>query len=375
MSAPALRERLASLGRRPPRGPRPAPPARPLLRGFETVDTPHGTVWRWAEMESAGVVPGTPPRLAHAYLDTETTGLAGGTGTHVFAGAVCLPQPQGLEIVQLFCPEPAAEAAFLWQLREEVRRAPRVATYNGASFDLPLLRTRWIMNRLPGDFDHGEHLDLLTLTRALYRARLESCTLRTVEERVLGFEREEGSDLPGMLVPQAYFQWLRRGWSPLLEPALAHNRQDVRTLHYLHARLNRRTLGSDPDMEGQDWLALGRHLMRRGRRADGWRALRRAALEGDGPAAATAGILLARGLSRRRRYRAAEIVLAELQQRLPGVPEVAVARAILLEWRLRQPGTAHRVVVAQLAALPGFSPHRPDLERRRARLERRLGRR
>jgi uncharacterized protein len=323
-------------------------------------------------MEPTGRVPGTPPAVAHAYLDTETTGLAGGTGTQVFAAAVCLPQPQGLEIVQLFCPEPSAEAAFLWQLQREVRRAPRVATYNGAAFDLPLLRTRWIMNRLPDDFDTGEHLDLLTLTRALYRGRLESCALRTVEERVLGFEREDGEDIPSQLVPQAYFQWLRRGWSRLLEPALAHNRQDVRTLHYLHARLNRRTLGMDADMEGRDWLALGRHLTRRGRRADGWRALRRAVLEADGPAAAMAGVLLARALSRRRRHRAAEALLAGLQQRLPDSPEVATARAILLEWRLRRPDAAHRVVTTQLAALPLFSPHRAALERRRARLEHRL---
>jgi hypothetical protein len=324
-------------------------------------------------MEPAGNVPGTPPALAHAYLDTETTGLAGGTGTQVFASAVCLPQPQGLEIVQLFSPEPSAEAALLWQLQQEVLRAPRLATYNGGSFDLPLLRTRWIMNRLPDEFEHPAHTDLLTLTRALYRGRLESCALHTVEERLLGFEREDGQDIPGQLVPQAYFQWLRRGWSPLLEPALAHNRQDVRTLHYLHARLNRRTLGTDPDMESPDWLALGRHLMRRGRRADGWRALRRAVLDADGPASVVAGVLMARTLSRHRRHHAAERLLAELQLHRPEAPELAIARAILLEWRLRRPLDAHQVVTAQLAALSPYSSHRADLERRRARLERRLG--
>lgn len=343
-----------------------------MPRGFEAVETPHGTAWRWADMEPAGRVRGIPPDLPHAYLDTETTGLTGGTGTQVFAAAVCLPCPAGLEVVQLFCPEPSAEPAFLFLLQQELGRAAQLATYNGACFDLPLLRTRWIMARMTGDFAHPQHVDLLTLTRALFRQRLESCTLRTVEERLLGFERED--DLPGLLVPQAYFDYLRRGWSPLLEPALAHNRQDVRSLHYLHARLLQRAAGGDLDMNAEDWLALGRHLFREGRRADGWRALREATGLADGPASTLAALLLARGLARRRHYQAADRLLGHLHQAVHGQPQVTIARAKLLEWRLRRPDAALELVAAELRRLPLDSPHRYDLERRLARLTRKVTR-
>ena len=127
-------------------------------------------------------------------------------------------------------------------------------------------------------------------------------------------------------------------------------------------------------MESADWLALGRHLFRAGRHADGWRALRRAAETADGSASALAGVLLARGLQRRRQPVAAERLLAELQHRLPAETVLAVARARLLEWSLHRPADAHEVVAAALQSIPAGSPHLPDLERRHARLELRLAR-
>ena len=125
-----------------------------------------------------------------AYVDTETTGLTGGAGTYVFAAAVARPIECGLRVAQLFLPQPGMEAAFLLALSDEMAKASAIATFTGGSFDLPVLRTRWVMARMPGEFVHATHVDLLTLVRALYRHRLESCTLRQVEERVLGYERE-----------------------------------------------------------------------------------------------------------------------------------------------------------------------------------------
>jgi hypothetical protein len=312
-----------------------------------------------------------PPHLPFAYLDAETTGLSGGTGTLAFAVAVSRPLEAGLEMTQLFLPEPAGEAAFLHALRGQLDGCYGIATYNGSRFDLPLLRGRWVMARLPGDFDHPPHLDLLTLTRALLRQRLESCALRTVEERLLRFQRED--DLPGAMIPEVYFEYLRRGWSGRLEPALAHNRTDVYTLHHLHLRLLARLLGRDLEMEGPDWLALGRYLKRQGRRADAWRALRHAA-ELPGDSAAGAGLLLAQGLARRRRSQAADSLLAGIEARLPRRPELAVARAKLLEWRRRDPAGALEVVARALdrLAAEGTPAALADLERRRRRLSRRL---
>jgi len=368
-----LRERLASLAGPQATTPRPARPVeRQAPKGFEPYPTPFGTAWRWAEVRPVGRVEGRPPPIAHAYLDTETTGLSGGTGTYAFAAAVARPVAAGLEVVQLFLPEPSAEPAFLHALQEELLRTQALGTYNGATFDLPLLRTRWVMARLPGELAHPQHIDLLKLARALLRQRLENCTLRNVELALLGFERDE--DVEGALVPEAYFTYLRRGASPLLEATLEHNRQDVVSLLYLHARLLLRLDGDDPWMEAPDWLALGRHLLRERRRADGLRALRNALAMRQGRASATAALLLARLLVRRRRHRAAEAVLAEAQVTMPGEPLLAIARARVLEWRLGRLGSALEVVEEAGRRGPHPMPLALDLERREERLRRRLRR-
>jgi uncharacterized protein YprB with RNaseH-like and TPR domain len=311
-------------------------------RGFEPVENGYGVAWRWAEVLPVGRLDRAEARGDlggleaddFCFLDTETTGLAGGTGTQVFTAAVARPHPNGVELVQLFLAEPSDEPAFLAALDGELRLTPGVATYNGGSFDLPLLRTRWLMARMPGDLFEGVHLDLLHLARSLLRPRLEQCTLRAVEERLLGFERED--DVPGHLIPQAYFDYLRHGWSTALEPTLEHNRQDVLSLQHLLHRLLHRLRGADPAMEAPDWHALGRHLLRRGRRSAAWRALRMADSLGDVDAA----FLVAR------------------------------RKAVVLEWRLKQPEAAMRVVDAAIARVG----REPDLEKRRLRLRRRLDR-
>jgi hypothetical protein len=247
-----------------------------------------------------------------------------------------------------------------------------LGTYNGSRFDVPLLKTRWVMARMPGELEHPPHLDLLTITRALFGRRLASCTLRTVEERLLGFEREE--DLPGAMVPDVYFEYVRRGWSALLEPALAHNRQDVESLHHLHLRLDSRLRGEDVQMEALDWLALGRHLSRRGRRSAGWRALRYAAEMAQDESSSAAGLMLARRLARGGRAGSAERLLGWLEERLQSDADLAVARARLLERRLRDPARALEVVELALSRLDPAEPLSDELSRRRVRLARRLGR-
>jgi uncharacterized protein len=93
------------------------------------------------------------------------------------------------------------EPAFLFALRAEMEEAAGVASFNGSSFDLPLLRNRWVMARMDGELAHPPHVDLLTLVRSLYRHRMESCTLRVVEERLLGYERDD--PVSGALAPDA----------------------------------------------------------------------------------------------------------------------------------------------------------------------------
>src|SRR4030088_3392549 len=305
--APAsrLRDRLTRLGA-PPR-PRPQP-VYELPRGFEECITPFGVA---AVRQDVIPLPRLAPHPGNvAYVDTETTGLSGGAGTYVFAAAVARPIECGLRVAQFFLPQPGMEPAFLHALREELEPADAIGTFNGASFDLPVLRTRWVMARMSGELTDAPHIDLLTLVRALYRHRLETCTLRMVEERVLGYERDD--PIPSALVPDAYFDYLRAGSLAFLETAGEPGRLDVISLVHLHSRLLLRLQG-EADMDAADWLALGRHRFRRGARADGWRALRNATSFAEGEAAATAGLLISRRLVRRGLISTAESLLGWME--------------------------------------------------------------
>ena len=300
-------------------------------------------------------------------MDTETTGLSGGAGTYVFTAAVARPIDCGLRVAQVFLPQPGMESAFLHALREELEPADAIATFNGASFDLPVLRTRWVMARMPGELTDTAHVDLLTMVRALYRHRLERCNLRMVEERVLGYERDD--PIPSALVPDAYFDYLRSGSCDLLETALEHNRLDVISLVHLHSRLLLRLNGGETGMDAADWLALGRHRFRRGAKADGWRALRNATSFAKGDASATAGRLISKRLVRRGSIAAADSLLGWLESSVTEDIRVSIARARLLEWRRRDASQALSVVEAALRRMPDQAP---DLEHRRARLSRKV---
>jgi uncharacterized protein YprB with RNaseH-like and TPR domain len=365
MSQIALRERLTRLGA--PQRPR-AHVERALPRGFEVVSTPYGDAA--LRQDVIPLAPLEPDPGSVAYVDTETTGLSGGAGTYVFAAAVARPIDCGLRVAQVFLPQPGMEAAFLHALQAEIEPAEALATFNGSSFDLPVLRTRWVMARMPGELACPPHVDLLTLVRALYRHRLESCNLRSVEERLLGYEREE--PISSAQVPDAYFEYLRQGASPFLEAALEHNRLDVISLVHLHSRLLGRLRGGDPGMDASDWLALGRHRYRRGARADGWRALRNATSFAQGEAAATAGLLMAKRLIRRGSIAAADRLLGWLEARASEDVRVAVARARLFEWRRRDPQLALAVVEAAQQRMP---EHATGLEPRRARLRHKVANR
>ncbi len=365
MSEVALRERLTRLGAARRIQPK---VEHALPRGFEVVATPYGDA---ALRQDVIPLPALEPDPGSvAYVDTETTGLSGGTGTYVFAAAVARPIECGLRVAQVFLPQPGMEAAFLHALQAEIEPAEAIATFNGSSFDLPVLRTRWVMARMPGELACPPHVDLLTLVRALYKHRLKSCNLRSVEERLLGYERDD--PIASSLVPDAYFEYLRHDSSPLLEAALEHNRLDVISLVHLHSRLLARLRGGDSGMDAADWLALGRHRFRRGTRADGWRALRNATAFAKGEASATAGLLISRRLVRRGSITAADRLLDWLEAQATDDMRVSIARARLLEWRRRDPHSALSVVEAARRRMPEQAEL---LESRLARLRRKVKRR
>ncbi len=161
------------------------------------------------------------------YLDTETTGLAGGTGTYAFLVGAGFFDGDAFEVRQYFMRDLDEEPALLAALEALFLSFDGFVTYNGAGFDLPLLETRFVLarRRWPGD---RFHLDLLGPARRLWRERLVDCRLGTLEQHVLRFTRDH--DLPGALIPSVYFEYLRRKRPGELPRVFEHNRHDILSL-------------------------------------------------------------------------------------------------------------------------------------------------
>ncbi len=164
-----------------------------------------------------------PERLV--FLDTETTGLAGGTGTLAFLIGLARLQDQTLEVRQWLLTGFYGEAAMLDRLASELGRGDVLVSFNGKSFDAPLIDTRARLNGR-GELLRGRpHLDLLHALRRAHGKSLPDCRLKTAEARLLGLARVD--DLPGDQAPEAWRAWLTRGSGVRLNEVLAHNRNDL----------------------------------------------------------------------------------------------------------------------------------------------------
>lgn len=169
------------------------------------------------------------------FFDTETTGLAGGTGTRAFMIGAANVTTHGLRVRQLTIANTAAEPAMLEVFRTWLSPLTILCSYNGRSYDAPLLKTRYRLMRQQEPLSGLAHVDLLYPTRRRYRGVFENCRLATIERRVLGIVRED--DLPGSEAPGAWLSYLRGGSSHLLKRVLAHNHHDVVTLARLALHL------------------------------------------------------------------------------------------------------------------------------------------
>lgn len=173
------------------------------------------------------------------FFDTETTGLAGGTGTRAFMiGAADFQRDVAhdtLRVRQLLITIMAAEPAMLTTFADWLSPATVLSSYNGRCYDAPLLRTRYRLARLHDPLFALDHVDLLFPSRRRWRGRWENCRLATIEREALGVVRAD--DLPGAQAPAAWLRYLRGGSAAPLRRVLAHNHQDVVTLAMLMARL------------------------------------------------------------------------------------------------------------------------------------------
>ena len=176
------------------------------------------------------------------FLDTETTGLAG-AGTLAFMVGVAYfeARPDGGDVLvvrQYFLRDHGDERAMLRQLDGLLAERAGLITFNGRSFDVPLLDNRYLMNRLPSRLAQLPHIDLLLPARRLFRARLGSCALGALERNLLGLQRTQ-EDVPGALIPALYYQYLRTGEMGALASVFYHNQMDVLSMVTLAARIFR----------------------------------------------------------------------------------------------------------------------------------------
>ncbi len=195
------------------------------------------------------------------FLDTETTGLSGGTGTVAFlVGLAWWSEDDGRFMTELlFLPTFASEEPMLDYLAARLRKASFLVTFNGKSFDIPLLKTRYALHRKAFPFE-GPHLDLLHVARRIHRGREFSVRLQSLEQVLFGLERE--GDIPSSQVPQAYLAWLRGGDSAPVRAVLEHNTQDVLTMVAL-VGLYGRPLGQSL-LHGKELVAAARAAKKAG---------------------------------------------------------------------------------------------------------------
>jgi hypothetical protein len=204
------------------------------------------------------------------FLDTETTGLAGGTGTYAFLVGLAWWDAGGLQVEQFFMRDFTEEYSLLQELAARVKERPVLLTFNGKSFDWPLLENRFAMTRSIAPPKLAAHLDLLHPARALWKLRLGSVRLAELEQRVLdarrlGWHRDD--DVESALIPQHYFDYLRGGPVAPLAGVVKHNQMDLRGLAALLGKINT-MLGKSPEIleeaESLDLFGLSRFLQRRG---------------------------------------------------------------------------------------------------------------
>jgi len=216
-----------------------------------------------------------------AFLDTETTGLLGSSNPYAFLAGVGQITAEGFRLRQFFLREYSEEASMLAALADHLSNFDVLITYNGKTFDEPLLDARYQHRGQRSPFDRLAHLDLLHGARRLWKLRLESCRLMELEEQVLGFERE--GDLPGELIPYVYFEYVRWQEARRLVPIFHHNAIDILTLACLTAIVPAAFRQTDCDAlarlgvkRGEDLCGIGRWLIRAGETERGLELLKRA---------------------------------------------------------------------------------------------------
>ena len=369
--------------RSPPRSSATASPAAAFDLPFVTHDTPHGALHvrrvRVPPSHRMGRAPVLAARGASAellsflsldpalsacdlaralYLDTETTGLQGGTGTIAFLVGLAFweddPEREGgpaLVVEQLLVQSPGEEAPMLERVGQRLRDASMVVTFNGKAFDLPLLRTRFTMARMPAPVE-PPHLDLVHVARRLHRAPSGPCKLTALEQRVLGFERHD--DVASADVSACYRHFLRTGDGQALLGVVEHNAWDVIAMVAL-VGLYGEPLATT-SLSAGDLVGVAQTLLRAGERERAFEIAHRAVAEGAGDL----GLLARARIAKKTGDRARALVDFEALASKVDEPSVRLELAKLYEHFVKTPTRA-------LEGARRGTGERPDHAERRAR--------
>jgi hypothetical protein len=323
------------------------------------------------------------------FLDLETTGLAGGAGTYAFLVGLGWFDGGVFRTRQLLLTDHAAERALLEDLAALAEEGTAIVSFNGRSFDVPLIETRYAFHRLDGPFGALPHLDMLPPARRLWRTDADEsgaaggCRLVDLEAALCGYTRE--GDVPGFEIPSRYFHFVRTGDARPLASVLEHNRLDILSLALLTGRAAALLeAGPAGTATAREALGLGEFYLRAGMTADALQCFARAGglappggiPEGEVATRAIALRAYAVTCRRVRRFADAAMAWARLLE-LRGAPprlarEAAEALAVHHEHRARDLDGAHRFALRTLA-LTVSRARKEAVEHRLARLDRKRG--
>lgn len=319
-----------------------------------------------------------------AFIDTETTGLAGGAGTFAFLIGAGRFVDGSFRVRQFFMRDPSEEAAQLAELTAWLDGAGGLVTFNGRTFDVPLLNTRYVMNRMPAPWSDPPHLDLLPAARRIWRRRLDSCALTSLESAVFGLDRED--DVPGWMVPERYRRFQFEGDARPLVGVFRHNALDILSMVSLLTRVARAWAAPEAALaDAEDWLSLARAYAAEGRSGSAIDACLGALERGLGDGSREDALHLLSGLHRRREDWEPAVRIWEAMAEDPTTrrlfPFEELAKYFEHRADARDLDRARSVTAGALERLNsgalrpkrGRTRARADLEHRLARLDRRLG--
>lgn len=345
----------------------------------------HGTVrlGRFSEpdfrilLELAGLDSVHVGRADIVFLDTETTGVHVGAGMCPFLIGIGFYRNDRFEIHQLFIRDFAEEESMLSELGEWLRRFSVLVTYNGRTFDAPIVEGRCVLSRVDIPFAHMRHFDMLYMARRLWKASQGSCKLTSLEQGLARFLR--GPDVHGSRIPAAYFEFLRSGWTGALSRVFTHNAYDILSLAALTILATDRVVSEPAPLDDpRDVYSLARVLDSSAHVARSVRYYR-TALDSDSlPAQLRRRVLERLSLLYRRLGQGhASLGCCEQLMRSETFSFVGYeGAAIYYERTAQDPAAAHRVLdeaIGRMRHLEGMDTRSNQLEKRKARLLRRFG--